>query len=70
MPGTLDLVPRGLTGTETREDALYLDPFPDPFPLPALSEYGFPLCGAGGPGRDRGTWEDGTLVLKADDPSQ
>ncbi|MFH9979202.1 glycoside hydrolase family 65 protein [Streptomyces sp. NPDC017179] len=37
MAGTLDLVQRGLTGLETREDALWLDPVP----LPALSEYGF-----------------------------
>ncbi|WP_369386572.1 glycoside hydrolase family 65 protein [Streptomyces sp. CG1] len=39
MAGTLDLVQRGLTGLETREDALWLDPVP----LPALSEYGFTL---------------------------
>ncbi|MFF2848837.1 glycoside hydrolase family 65 protein [Streptomyces sp. NPDC058001] len=39
MAGTLDLVQRGLTGLETREDALWLDPVP----LPALSEYGFAL---------------------------
>ncbi|MFE9922480.1 glycoside hydrolase family 65 protein [Streptomyces sp. NPDC005774] len=39
MVGTLDLVQRGLTGMETREDALSLDPVP----LPALSEYGFAL---------------------------
>lgn len=39
MAGTLDLVQRGLTGLETREDALWLDPVP----LPALSEYGFSL---------------------------
>ncbi|MGW4564591.1 glycoside hydrolase family 65 protein [Streptomyces sp. NPDC004561] len=37
MAGTLDLVQRGLTGLETREDALWLNPVP----LPALSEYGF-----------------------------
>ncbi|MEU9385948.1 glycosyl hydrolase family 65 protein [Streptomyces sp. NPDC048279] len=37
MAGTLDLVQRGLTGLETREDSLWLDPVP----LPALSEYGF-----------------------------
>ncbi|MGW3463755.1 glycosyl hydrolase family 65 protein, partial [Streptomyces olivaceoviridis] len=37
MAGTLDLVQRGLSGLETREDALWLDPVP----LPALSEYGF-----------------------------
>ncbi|MFJ5032445.1 glycoside hydrolase family 65 protein [Streptomyces sp. NPDC088560] len=45
MAGTLDLVQRGLTGLETREDALWLDPVP----LPALSEYGFTL-------RYRGHW--------------
>ena len=45
MAGTLDLVQRGLTGLETREDALLLDPMP----LPALSEYGFSL-------RYRGHW--------------
>ncbi|MEV6294972.1 glycosyl hydrolase family 65 protein [Streptomyces sp. NPDC051896] len=39
MAGTLDLIQRGLTGLETREDALWLDPVP----LPALSEYGFRL---------------------------
>ncbi|EST36471.1 glycoside hydrolase family 65 protein [Streptomyces roseochromogenus] len=39
MAGTLDLVQRGLTGLETREDALWLDPVP----LPALSEYGFTI---------------------------
>ncbi|MES9523581.1 glycoside hydrolase family 65 protein [Streptomyces capoamus] len=39
MAGTLDLVQRGLTGLETREDALWLDPVP----LPALSEYGFTM---------------------------
>ncbi|HEX5569556.1 MAG TPA: glycosyl hydrolase family 65 protein, partial [Streptomyces sp.] len=37
MAGTLDLVQRGLTGLETREDALWLDPVP----LPELSEFGF-----------------------------
>ncbi|MDT0469694.1 MULTISPECIES: glycoside hydrolase family 65 protein [Streptomyces] len=45
MAGTLDLVQRGLTGLETREDALWLDPVP----LPTLSEYGFSL-------RYRGHW--------------
>ncbi|WBO68607.1 glycosyl hydrolase family 65 protein [Streptomyces camelliae] len=45
MAGTLDLFQRGLTGLETREDALWLDPVP----LPALSEYGFTL-------RYRGHW--------------
>ncbi|MFF9375778.1 glycoside hydrolase family 65 protein [Streptomyces griseoluteus] len=39
MAGTLDLVQRGLTGLETRDGALWLDPAP----LPALSEYGFTL---------------------------
>ncbi len=38
-PGTPDQVQRGLTGPETREDALRLDPVP----LPAPSEYGFSL---------------------------
>ena len=37
--GTLDLVQRGLTGLETREGALWLDPVP----LPELSSYGFSL---------------------------
>ncbi|WEV29508.1 glycoside hydrolase family 65 protein [Streptomyces sp. 71268] len=37
MAGTLDLVQRGLTGLEARQDALRLDPVP----LPELSEYGF-----------------------------
>ncbi|MFK4145372.1 glycoside hydrolase family 65 protein [Streptomyces sp. NPDC004065] len=45
MAGTLDLVQRGLTGLETREDALWLDPVP----LPELSSYGFIL-------RYRGHW--------------
>jgi trehalose/maltose hydrolase-like predicted phosphorylase len=45
MAGTLDLVQRGLTGLETRDDALWLDPVP----LPALSEYTFSL-------RYRGHW--------------
>lgn len=36
MAGTLDLVQRGLTGLELREDELSLDPAP----LPELSEYG------------------------------
>ncbi|MFJ8158824.1 glycoside hydrolase family 65 protein [Streptomyces sp. NPDC094468] len=40
MAGTLGLVQRGLTGLETREDSLWLDPVP----LPALSEYGFTVC--------------------------
>lgn len=39
MAGTLDLVQRGLTGLETREGALWLDPVP----LPELSSYGFAL---------------------------
>lgn len=39
MAGTLDLVQRGLTGLETREDALWLDPVP----LPEPSSYGFAL---------------------------
>jgi trehalose/maltose hydrolase-like predicted phosphorylase len=45
MAGTLDLVQRGLTGLETREGALWLDPAP----LPELSSYGFSL-------RYRGHW--------------
>ncbi|MFF0968932.1 glycoside hydrolase family 65 protein [Streptomyces sp. NPDC003703] len=45
MAGTLDLVQRGLTGLETREDALWLDPVP----LPELSSYGLTL-------RYRGHW--------------
>jgi trehalose/maltose hydrolase-like predicted phosphorylase len=39
MAGTLDLVQRGLTGLETRQGALWLDPVP----LPQLSSYGFSL---------------------------
>ncbi|MGW0145521.1 glycoside hydrolase family 65 protein [Streptomyces sp. NPDC003333] len=39
MAGTLDLVQRGLTGLETRDGALRLDPVP----LPELSSYGFSL---------------------------
>ncbi|WP_431774127.1 glycoside hydrolase family 65 protein [Streptomyces cucumeris] len=45
MGGTLDLVQRGLTGLETREDALWLDPVP----LPELSEYAVSV-------RYRGHW--------------
>ncbi|MGP3984896.1 glycoside hydrolase family 65 protein [Streptomyces sp. KR80] len=45
MAGTCDLVQRGLTGLETREEALWLDPVP----LPGLSEYGFSV-------RYRGHW--------------
>ncbi|GGX38892.1 hypothetical protein GCM10010353_62920 [Streptomyces chryseus] len=37
MAGTLDLVQRGLTGLETRDGVLWLDPVP----LQQLSEYGF-----------------------------
>jgi trehalose/maltose hydrolase-like predicted phosphorylase len=37
MAGTLDHVQRGLTGLETRDGALWLDPVP----LPELSSYGF-----------------------------
>lgn len=51
MAGTLDLVQRGLTGLETREDALWLDPVP----LPELSEYGFSL-------RYRGHWGVGVRL--------
>ncbi|MFI9152490.1 glycoside hydrolase family 65 protein [Streptomyces sp. NPDC053367] len=39
MAGTLDLVQRGLTGLETRQGALWLDPVP----LPELSSYAFSL---------------------------
>jgi trehalose/maltose hydrolase-like predicted phosphorylase len=45
MAGTLDLVQRGLTGMETREDALWLDPAP----LPELSKFAFSI-------RFRGHW--------------
>ncbi|MDF3288706.1 glycoside hydrolase family 65 protein [Streptomyces silvisoli] len=45
MAGTLDLVQRGLTGLETREDALWLDPAP----VPELSEFSFSI-------RYRGHW--------------
>ncbi len=45
MAGTLDLVQRGLTGLETREDILWLDPAP----LRELPEFGFSL-------RYRGHW--------------
>ncbi|MFF9351461.1 glycoside hydrolase family 65 protein [Streptomyces sp. NPDC014734] len=36
MAGTLDFVQRGMTGLETRDDALWLDPAP----LPQLSKFG------------------------------
>ncbi|MCN9242217.1 glycoside hydrolase family 65 protein [Streptomyces sp. RY43-2] len=39
MAGTLDLVQRGLTGLETRDGTLRLDPAP----LPELSSYGFAI---------------------------
>ncbi|GAA1899174.1 glycoside hydrolase family 65 protein [Streptantibioticus ferralitis] len=45
MAGTLDLVQRGLTGLEIRDDTLWLDPAP----LPELSEFGLTL-------RYRGQW--------------
>ncbi|MCQ4041277.1 glycoside hydrolase family 65 protein [Streptantibioticus rubrisoli] len=45
MAGTLDLVQRGLTGLETRDDTLWLDPAP----LPELSEFDLTL-------RYRGQW--------------
>ncbi|GLV76627.1 glycoside hydrolase family 65 protein [Streptomyces hygroscopicus] len=48
MGGTLDLVQRGLTGLETREEALWLDPVPLPEPS-GLSEYRFAI-------RYRGHW--------------
>ncbi|MFC5720925.1 glycoside hydrolase family 65 protein [Streptomyces gamaensis] len=51
MAGTLDLVQRGLTGLETREDALWLDPVQ----LPELSESGFTL-------RYRGHWGIGVRL--------
>ncbi|WP_127361114.1 glycoside hydrolase family 65 protein [Actinacidiphila soli] len=51
MAGTLDLVQRGLTGLETREDALWLDPAP----LPELKEFGFSV-------RYRGHWGVGLRV--------
>ncbi|MGX8904215.1 glycoside hydrolase family 65 protein [Streptomyces netropsis] len=51
MSGTLDLFQRGLTGLETREDALWLDPVE----LPELSEFGFTL-------RYRGHWGIGVRV--------
>lgn len=35
MAGTLDMVQRGLTGLETRDDVLWLDPVP----MPQMSEY-------------------------------
>ncbi len=51
MAGTLDLVQRGLTGLETREDALWLDPAP----LPELKEFSFSM-------RYRGHWGVGLRV--------
>ncbi|MEU1628791.1 glycosyl hydrolase family 65 protein [Streptomyces sp. NPDC020096] len=45
MAGTLDLVQRGLTGLEIRDNTLWLDPAP----LPELSEFGLTL-------RYRGQW--------------
>ncbi|MDX3077767.1 glycoside hydrolase family 65 protein [Streptomyces sp. NPDC088354] len=51
MAGTLDLVQRGLTGMEAREDALWLDPAP----LPQLSRFGFTI-------RYRGHWGVGVHV--------
>ncbi|GHF07868.1 glycoside hydrolase family 65 protein [Streptomyces morookaense] len=51
MAGTLDLVQRGLTGLETREDALWLDPVE----LPGLSEFGFTV-------RYRGHWGVGVRL--------
>ena len=45
MAGTLDLVQRGLTGLEAREDALWLDPAP----LPQLSRFALTV-------RYRGHW--------------
>ncbi|MEU1671107.1 glycosyl hydrolase family 65 protein [Streptomyces roseifaciens] len=51
MAGTLDLVQRGLTGLETREDALWLDPVH----LLELSEFGFTI-------RYRGHWGIGVRL--------
>ncbi|MET9295483.1 glycosyl hydrolase family 65 protein [Streptomyces sp. NPDC003077] len=51
MAGTLDLVQRGLTGLETREDALWFDPAP----LPQLSGFGYRL-------RYRGHWDVGVRI--------
>ncbi|MFD4628367.1 glycoside hydrolase family 65 protein [Streptomyces sp. NPDC058284] len=45
MAGTLDLIQRGLTGLDTRDGTLHLDPAP----LPELSEYSFAI-------RYRGHW--------------
>ncbi|MBJ6630639.1 glycoside hydrolase family 65 protein [Streptomyces griseoincarnatus] len=65
MAGTLDLVQRGLTGLETREDALHLDPVP----LPPLSEYSFSL-------RYRGHWgigvrrRDGEIEIEVPDSEE
>ncbi|MFI1332984.1 glycoside hydrolase family 65 protein [Streptomyces sp. NPDC020845] len=65
MAGTLDLVQRGLTGLETRQDALWLDPVP----LPELSEYGFSL-------RYRGHWgvsarlRSGELCIRVPDSEE
>ncbi|KNB50795.1 glycoside hydrolase family 65 protein [Streptomyces caatingaensis] len=51
MAGTLDLVQRGLTGLETREDALWTDPVA----VPGLSGFGFTL-------RYRGHWGIGVRL--------
>jgi trehalose/maltose hydrolase-like predicted phosphorylase len=51
MAGTLDLVQRGLTGMETRDEALWFDPVP----LPELSEFGFSI-------NFRGHWGVGVRV--------
>ncbi|KAB7833936.1 glycoside hydrolase family 65 protein [Streptomyces mobaraensis] len=65
MGGTLDLVQRGLTGLETREDALWLDPVE----LPELSEFSFTL-------RYRGHWgvrlrvRSGELTIGVPDSEQ
>ncbi|MFF4534315.1 glycoside hydrolase family 65 protein [Streptomyces sp. NPDC001407] len=53
IAGTLDLVQRGLTGLETREDALWLDPVE----LPELSEFGFTI-------RYRGHWGIGVRLQR------
>ncbi|MCX9193402.1 trehalose 6-phosphate phosphorylase [Carbonactinospora thermoautotrophica] len=52
MAGTIDLVQRGLTGLETREDALWLDPAP----LRELRDFGFDL-------RYRGHWGVGLHII-------
>lgn len=50
MAGTLDLVQRGLTGLETREEALWLDPVPLPAQPPRTEPE---RCGRRNPGREQ-----------------